>query len=485
MASNIVTSREIDDAILSYHYRGEGSINREGLISHRNNYQGNSFDVVEDFLSWFHPCMYGMSLSVSSYEEALSLCGYEIREGGISLSSLVSRKRETWLSDFLSHCESAVHFRKVHMVDVFGDSLSLSRVRTLLKKNRRWDLLIGIGRLYSVAALRKCMKCTMTEVGNRIPSVEKKLSDVWERDIEEMLSEIESCSFENMDDLVVHLNDLGFCSSTGKVLTRGTLIGLFRKVGFDYKGLKKDNGVIPSDTLSWYEDVYAKWREAIEEAHCLGVGQVMDYWEEIGFKTARGNSWSRWGLSLIQQRVSHWDWDFPVVEDRLINQVLSVWEDGKYKTIQELADVLGESVYRISQVLSDLGLEISYQDSSEYRIWVSEVVAYLRSNILFSGTGLSRIANILNEGGVPSSISENGSWYASTAQRFFEVNDIDRFGMYREVFKGSYPDWVAEIEEGSSIVDFLNELGIYPPKVRGRYVKWNQDRLINYLGGIL
>jgi len=464
-SDNTVSGSDIDRALLDSSM-GLCSVNRQGLISYRS---GLSYGV-SDFMSWYRPSYYGRDLSLSSYRKVLEFCGYAGVSDRDILDRLVSL-RESWESEFISHCEVVGKYRDIKMVDRHGVRVGLRRVRSLLVKHGKYSLLVGVGCLYT----EKSFKEYLSSVGVVVDfSWKEVFGYVWETDIEAMLFEVRSYPFRAVGDLVAHLNSCGYVTKTGKKITNGSLNVLFSEIGFSVRDHKASREVAAEnlvgrprgrsqETLAWYRQVHAKYCEAIE-SDCYSLNEIMSYWERVGFKTSRGNKWSRWSLRLIQMAMVDLDWEIPPRPNVLLEKFWSVWEEGKYSTISELCSDLSCSYTEARNILDSLGLDIDFHSQRDYVAWTEMVLESVVGDILLSGTGLSRIGKYLEERGVPTSFdSENTNWYASTVERTLELIGADRFEIYRSEFLVRFP----------SVPSLDDLVGVYPPRVRGRFPKWN------------
>ena len=70
----VVSNKDINDALLSHRYLGEGAVNKEGLLSHRGECS------VVDFVSWYNPCAYGQPCIPSSFYAGLLVCEIPFEE---------------------------------------------------------------------------------------------------------------------------------------------------------------------------------------------------------------------------------------------------------------------------------------------------------------------------------------------------------------------------------------------------------------------
>lgn len=471
-----IGDREIDEALLSHHYMGEGSISRSGLLSHRSD------DSRESFLTWFRPSDYGLPLTVEAYCEAGDVCGY-----AFSLSEVASRVASlgsSWERDFVAHCREVGRYRYIKMSNKKGKVVTLAQARRVLKKHGAFELLVSCGVCYTGSSLRGVFGCSAMGLFRVFPNYEDVILRVWEEDIDEILHLASSESFRTAGEFCDYLRGVGFVSRTGCPISKGVLSGIFSERGVSIMDFR-DSSIereISVSVLAWHNTVHAQYRHSVDVRGLRSSGGVVKDWNERGFLSKGGKSWGRWSLCLIVRRHPDWDWSFPDVDEwtPILDKVREHWQEGAYKTLAEFQEVVGIPYVPLSAAMKDLGYEISYYGSDEYNQWLDGVVRTMSEVILYSGTGYARLAKFFNERGVVS--RAGGVWHASTIQRLCELHEIDRDDLYRDAFIRGYSDWVLEVSE-SDMAGYLNDLGIYPPNVRGRYAKWDWDKLSSYLEG--
>jgi hypothetical protein len=467
----MISSIDIDKAILDSRYYNEGGVNREGLISHRE--EGSS----EEFLTWFSPCLYGLPLSVDSYREASIECGYSFSED--VLEDRVRVLTENWELDFIEHCKEVGRFRHISMCNKKGSPVRILTARRVFRKYDERELMISCGVCYTGAAFDHAFRLNSFNLNHKYYPTFKRLRDrIWEDDISELVGFLSSIEFRNISELCVLVNGQGFVTSTGKAFSTSSLGLLLRAEGVSIKDYRTIGQRDSSDkVLVWHKRVHMMYRKAVDDIGALNSGQVVAHWNKIGFLSKHGKAWGRWSLCLLIQKHSDWDWSCAELDrTSFLEKVREHWEEGKYQTLEDFKRVVGIPYTQLVWAMGELGYSIEYYESNEYKEWLDMVRGVLSEVILYSGTGYARIAKFLTERGVAS--RQGGGWYPSTVQRLCMMHNIDREEEYQDAFIRGYSDWC--LMEGD-IVGVLNKLGIYPPNVRGRYAKWTTERLDAYL----
>ena len=467
----MISSIDIDKAILDSRYYNEGGVNRRGLISHRE--EGSS----EEFLTWFSPCLYGLPLSVDSYREASIECGYSFSEGVIE--DRVRVLTENWELDFIEHCKEVGRFRHISMSNKNGSPVRILTARRVFRKYNERELMISCGVCYTGAAFGHAFRFNSFNLNHKFYPTFKKLRDrIWEEDISELVDFLSSVEFRNVSELCDLANEEGFVSFTGKAFSTGSLGLLLRREGVSIKDYRTiDQREASNRVLMWHKRVHTMYRKAVEDSGALNSCQVVDHWNKIGFLSKHGKAWGRWSLCLIIKGHPDWDWSCADLDRTpILDKVREHWEEGKYQTLADFKQVVGLPYTQLVWAMGELGYEIAYYESNEYKEWLDMVRGVLSEIILYSGTGYARIAKFFKERGVVSRLG--GDWYASTIHRLCDLHNIDREEEYQDAFVKGYSDWC--LMEGD-MVDILNTLGIYPPNARGRYAKWDKERLDAYL----